>query len=71
MSFPHFSVELRTDDNFRKRKQSKHHQEESSPLELLPIDMIKCFPISDLLHLLDLGIMKKNVIALDQGLIIF
>lgn len=60
MAFPYFDAPLRTDENFRNRTQPEHHsEEESSPLEELPIDMIKCFPTSDPLHLLELGIMKK------------
>lgn len=52
------AVELRTNIGFRERHQPEHHRE-YSVLETLPIDMIKSFPISDSLHLLDLGVMKR------------
>lgn len=58
MSFPRIDAEIRTNANFRDREQPAHHKE-TSILEELPIDMIKSFPTSDPLHLLDLGIMKK------------
>lgn len=50
--------ELRTDVRFKERFQPAHHREYSL-LETLPIDMIKHFPISDSLHLFDLGLMKR------------
>lgn len=50
--------ELRTNENFRSRLQPEHHLQQSC-LEDLPIDMIKQFPVSDSLHLIDLGIMKR------------
>lgn len=49
--------ELRTDERFRNRFQAQHHKGDTI-LEQLPIDMIKGFPTSDSLHLLDLGVMK-------------
>lgn len=51
-------AELRTDARFRNRFQPEHHSEYSA-LEKLPIDMIRSFPTSDSLHLLDLGLMKR------------
>lgn len=50
--------ELRTDERFRNRFQREHHTGESI-LERLPIDMVKSFIVSDALHLLDLGLMKR------------
>lgn len=50
--------EWRTDENFRQRYQPEHHHVRSV-LEDLPIDMVKNFPISDSLHLIDLGLMKR------------
>ncbi|KAL0130398.1 hypothetical protein PUN28_002220 [Cardiocondyla obscurior] len=44
---------LRTDATFRNRFDPVHHKMDT-PFEKLPIDMIKSFPISDSLHLLDL-----------------
>lgn len=51
-------TELRTNENFRSRFQPGHHLGTSS-LELLPIDMVKTFSVSDDLHLLHLGIVKR------------
>lgn len=48
----------RTDIQFRDRMHPEHHREYSI-LENLPIDMIKCFPSTDSLHLLHLGMMKR------------
>lgn len=67
MSFPRVAItdnerqrELRTDSNFRSRFQPTHHNvQERTILEELPIDMIKSFPVSDSLHLFDLGIVKR------------
>lgn len=52
--------QLRTDYRFRSRLQREHHLQDSI-LEELPINMIKGFPVSDSLHLLDLGIMKRYI----------
>lgn len=53
----------RTDISFRNPKEENkvevEHHKEYTPLQELPIDMIKSFPVSDPLHLLELGIMKK------------
>lgn len=57
MSEIELQQELRTDELFRSRFQPGHHKGDSI-LERLPIDMIKAFPTSDSLHLLDLGVMK-------------
>lgn len=57
-------AELRTDAHFRNRYQPEHHSEYSA-LEKLPIDMIRSFPTSDSLHLLDLGIMKRYIAHCD------
>lgn len=51
--------EMRTDERFRQRYQPEHHYLRSA-LEDLPIDMVKQFPVSDSLHLIDLGIMKRS-----------
>lgn len=47
---------LRTDDSFRKRNQLKHHKT-TSPLEELPIDMVKDF-VLDYMHLFLPGMQK-------------
>lgn len=66
MSFPQTNLPLRQDEDFRNKKYSAHHQTSPStgdfivsPLENLPIDMVKDIPIADSLHLFDLGIMKR------------
>lgn len=58
MSFPDLNADRRTDSSFRDRTQPSHHKT-TSPFEMLPIDMITTFPVSDPLHLLELGIMRK------------
>lgn len=52
------NFELRTDTDFRARKQPMHHKERSI-LEELSIDMVKAFVTSDPLHLFELGILKR------------
>lgn len=56
--FPHYDCQPRTNQSFRQRNQPQHHNK-LSPLEDLEIDMIKDFPTSDPLHLLELGVMKR------------
>lgn len=58
MSFPNLNANRRTNESFRERTQPSHHKERS-PFEELPIDMISSFPVSDPLHLLELGVMRK------------
>lgn len=58
MSFPVINAPRRTNETFRQKKQPGHHNE-VSPFEELNIDMVKAFPISDPLHLLHQGVMKK------------
>lgn len=58
MYFPQNVWPLRTEADFRAKNDIEHHKE-TSPLEELEIDMVTCFPASDPLHLLELGIMKK------------
>lgn len=60
--------ELRTDKRFRDRFQPQHHLQ-SSALEDLPIDMIKQFPVSDSLHLIDLGVMKRSELEKETNFI--
>lgn len=66
MSFPQIDCPPRTNEAFRQKVDGDHHITEvgtevpiPSPLESLPINMIKDFPIADSLHLIDLGIMKR------------
>lgn len=65
-AFAEFDCELRSDFDFRSRKQFLHHKCEKSPLEEMVygdgnfvLDMIKDFPTSDPLHLLEEGLMKR------------
>lgn len=58
MSFPDLDADRRTNESFRVRTQPSHHKERS-PFETLPIDMILSFPVSDPLHHLELGILRK------------
>lgn len=65
MLFAGFENEMRTDDQFRNRIQPIHHKEKSILEDLTNIDgtplidMIKQFPTSDPLHLLEEGVMKR------------
>lgn len=75
--FSEFNKAKRTDDHFRNRLQPIHHKEKSiledlkntdgSPL----IDMIKQFPISDPLHLLEQGVMKRLLNIWIKGTLIY
>lgn len=56
----------RTNDKFRTKSYGNHHKSDS-PLLQLPIDMIQDFPVSDSLHLIDLGIMKRLLIGWRDG----
>lgn len=58
MSFPILDAQRRTDQMFRDRTDPNHHKE-NSLIERLPINMISTFRVSDTLHLLHLGVMKK------------
>lgn len=74
MSFPQVDLPLRKNEEFRNKQDPEHHQKNSntedfiiSPLESLPIDMIKDIPIADSLHLIALGIMKHCLIGWTRG----
>lgn len=59
MSYTDSHCSIRNDSSFRNKDQYEHHLElTQSPLESLPIDMIKCFP-GDYMHLVCLGVMKR------------
>lgn len=66
MSFPRIDCEKRTDLTFRNRCVPAHHREYSI-IEELPIDMVDDFIISDALHLLHLGLMKKCLTVWKDG----
>ncbi|XP_055325814.1 uncharacterized protein LOC129579676 [Sitodiplosis mosellana] len=65
MHFAEFNKPKRTNNQFLNRFQKEHHREESILQDLKNlngeplIDMIKQFPTSDPLHLLEEGVMKK------------
>lgn len=67
MIFPKINCRPRTDLEFRNRKDEDHHKEDT-PLELLPIDMIKDFIVADSLHLLHVGVMKKLLLIWTTGM---
>ncbi|XP_049280036.1 uncharacterized protein LOC125762223 [Anopheles funestus] len=51
---------VRTDAGFRLREDPQHHKDPRSPLEnIRNINMISHFPVSDRLHLLELGCTRK------------
>lgn len=56
----------RNDKDFREKKYGQHHKLDS-PLLKLHIDMIEDFPVSDSLHLIDLGLMKRLLIGWRDG----
>lgn len=66
MSYPRTDMPLRTNESFRARAAENHHKMKT-PLEDLPINMIDDFPISDSLHLFDLGIMKRCLLGWIEG----
>lgn len=66
MSYPNFEAQVRTDADFRSKREPEHHQVNGmtrefvqTPLEKLKIDMVLDFPVSDTLHHIELGIIKR------------
>lgn len=59
MFFESRTAELRTDGNFRSREDPAHHLKYSKIEELTEFDLVRGFPISDPLHLLHIGVMKR------------
>lgn len=64
--FPNSRCPKRTNEDFRRKKYGLHHKTDT-PLLKLPIDMIEDFPISDSLHLVDLGVMKRLLVGWRDG----
>lgn len=56
--FPHINAPLRTNEKFR-NKEYPEHQRSDTPLTRLPIDMVEDVIVSDSLHLLELGVMRR------------
>lgn len=75
--FADFRQAKRTDEEFRNRRQPIHHKEYSILEELnnadgTPLlDMIKQFPTSDPLHLLEQGVMKRMLNIWTKGTAIY
>lgn len=73
MAFAEFDKTNRTDADFRNRRDPDHHKEEKSPLEDLmkdgkpTVDMVRDFPTSDPLHLLEGGVMKRLLLCWLNG----
>ncbi|CAG9789833.1 unnamed protein product [Diatraea saccharalis] len=66
VTFPDTICSERTNDGFRNKLYGAHHKNDS-PLLNLPIDLVKDFPVGDSLHLIDLGIMKRLLVAWRDG----
>ncbi|CAH0397615.1 unnamed protein product [Chilo suppressalis] len=64
--FPNSRCPKRTNEEFRNNKY-RDHLKSDTPLLKLPIDMIEDFPISDSLHLIDLGVMKRLLVGWHDG----
>lgn len=64
--FPNSRSPKRTDEGFRMKSYGNHHKTDT-PLLKLPIDMIEDFPVSDSLHLVDLGLMKRLLVGWRDG----
>ncbi|RVE41953.1 hypothetical protein evm_013393 [Chilo suppressalis] len=64
--FPNSRCPKRTNEEFRNNKY-RDHLKSDTPLLKLPIDMIEDFPISDSLHLIDLGVMKRLLVGWRDG----
>lgn len=56
----------RNNEDFRAKKYGAHHKRDS-PLLQLNIDMVEDFPVSDSLHLIDLGVMKRLLVGWKDG----
>lgn len=63
--FPPQKFRLRSDVDFRSRRQGQHHIGDS-PFERLPIDMISAFPL-DYMHMVCLGVMKRFITLWRSG----
>lgn len=64
--FPNINAPKRTDEDFRAYKY-KEHQQNTTPLVDLPIDMIEDFVVGDELHLLEQGITKQLLTGWKTG----
>lgn len=64
--FPNSRSPKRNNEGFRMKSYGDHHKTDT-PLLKLPIDMIEDFPVSDSLHLVDLGVMKRLLVGWRDG----
>ncbi|CAH1099203.1 unnamed protein product [Psylliodes chrysocephalus] len=66
--FPETKALLRTDQKFRLKKYGGHHKGTETPLlRISELDMIQDFIISDSLHLLELGVVKRCLLGWRDG----
>lgn len=66
VTFQSVNCPKRNNADFREKKYEKH-QKIDSPLLELNVDMIEDFPVSDSLHLIDLGVMKRLLTGWRDG----
>lgn len=59
MAFPVKKSASRTDKDFREKNDQAHHIKTSVIEQINNLDLILDFPVSDPLHLLDIGVMKR------------
>lgn len=59
MTFPETNAALRTDDEFKAIVDDYHHNG-LSPLSVLPIGLVTCFPL-DYMHLVCLGVVRRMI----------
>uniref|UniRef100_A0AAG5DRP2 Uncharacterized protein n=1 Tax=Anopheles atroparvus TaxID=41427 RepID=A0AAG5DRP2_ANOAO len=67
MTFPGINAAKRTDHGFRSGVYSGHHKTTTPLLDVLNFDIIEDVIVSDRLHLIDLGVMKRLVVAWRDG----
>lgn len=53
-------------EDFRLKRYGNHHKTDT-PLLKLSIDIVEDFPISDSLHLIDIGVMKRLIVGWRDG----
>lgn len=61
VSFSDLDCTSRCNNDFQIRKQPLHHKEKSPLEDLISIDMVRDFPCSDPLHLLEQGVIKRCI----------
>jgi len=64
--FSEIDAALRTDDDFCRKVDDKHHSQQQSPLENLGIGMVSQF-VLDPMHLLYLGVVRRLLLAWIRG----